>query len=277
MMNQTIYLNGQYVPAEKALLPVADRGFRFGDGVFETIAVYNGRPYQLELHLARLKSGLSAVKIKTDSALHKQIVELIKKNHITEGFVRIAISRGVGSHGYLPADDNTPTVVIEAFTRHPLKMDSATLHLSSLRKIPSACLPMHHKLAQGLSSTLARMEAKEHGCIESLLLTTEGHVAEASSANIFWVKGRIIYTPHLSTGALAGTTRAAIIRLLDYKVEEVTQDLKTLENADEAFLTNTNWGVLPVTAFGDKQWSIGPVTKSLQTKYKEDIAAYVKA
>lgn len=275
MMNSYIYLNGKQVPAGEALLPVADRGFRFGDGVFETIAVHNGTPYQLELHLARLKSGLAAIRIETDDSLEKPIRDLIAKNKVVDGFVRVAISRGSGSKGYLPIG-NEPTIVIETMPRTP-GPESATLHLSAVRKIPLACLPVYHKLAQGLNSTLARMEAEEHGCFEALMLTTEGYVAEASSANIFWVKDGVLYTPHLSTGALAGTTRAAILRLMNFKVEEVSQKLDALEKADELFLTNVNWGVLPVTALGAREWPVGKLTKDLQATYKKDIAAYVKA
>lgn len=272
-MKPMIYFNGQFT--ENPTLNIADRGFRFGDGVFETITVHEGVPYQLELHLERLAVGLAAIRlsIPTPHTLPDAIRKLIAGNHVMSGFVRIAISRGVGSHGYLPADGNVPTIVMEAFTRHPLTMESAKLHLSAYAKIPLACLPVNHKLAQGLSSTLARLEAKEHGCNEALMLTVDGHVAEASSANIFWVKDRTLYTPSLATGALAGTTRAAVTRLT--KVTEGEYPLSALEAADEVFLTNTNWGVLPVASLGLKTWEHGEVTKEIQSLYRHDIAGYV--
>ncbi len=308
MMN-IIYLNGQYLPAEEALIPVMDRGFRFGDGVFETIRVQGGVLYQLEWHLERLQKGLSAIKI-TCNLQPATCNQLIQKNNFREGFLRIAISRGVGSVGYLPKPDIAPTIVIETLPLGSVP-ESASLYLSQFRKTSPSSLPTNYKLAQGMNSTLARMEAQEQGCFEALQLSVDtisqsidcemdkrdrasrpmardaivhrtiadesnNMLCEASSANLFWVKGDIIYTPSLTTGCLDGSTRAVLMRLM--KIEEIVAPLATLEAADEVFITNCAWGVLPVTCLKPQGWSwqIGARAKQLQKMLKTDMENYVQ-
>ena len=178
-----IYLNGQFLSAEQALIPVADRGFRFGDGVFETIRVYAGVAYQLEWHLERLQRGLTAIKIMC--GVRRAVCnQLIEKNNLQNGFLRIAISRGVGSQGYLPKADIKPTIVIETLPLGDVP-ESASLYLSQFRKTSPSSLPTNYKLAQGMNSTLARMEAQERGCFEALQLTPDDFVCVRLVAVIF--------------------------------------------------------------------------------------------
>ena len=269
-----IYFNGTFT--DNATIPINDRGFRFGDGIFETIAVYSGVPYQLDWHLYRLKAGLTAIKIVDAGLRHDDVLEVIKRNNITDGFVRIMISRGEGGMGYLPKPDSKPTFVIEAFPRTEPMQESATLFYSSYLKPTLQSLPTNFKLAQGLNSTLARIEAKEKGCFEALQMSSNGYLCEASSANIFWVKEGRIFTPALSTGCLMGSTRAALLRLA--KIEEVDDLVATLKTADEVFLTNTNWQILPVTELKPMgwKWKMGSVTAQLHEQLKTDIAEYVQ-
>lgn len=267
-----IYMNGQFLSAEQALIPVADRGFRFGDGVFETIRVYAGVAYQLEWHLERLQRGLTAIKI-VCGVQRAACNQLIEKNNLQNGFLRIAISRGVGSHGYLPQADIKPTIVMETLPLSDVP-ESASLYLSQFRKTSPSSLPTNYKLAQGMNSTLARMEAQEHGCFEALQLTPDDFVSEASSSNFFWVKDDVIYTPALEAGCLEGSTRAALMRLT--KIEEIMALPSGLESADEVFITNCAWGVLPVTSLKPQgwNWKIGKIAKQLQTALKHDIEQY---
>ena len=261
---------------DKAIISTADRGFRFGDGIFETIAVYSSVPYQLEWHLERLKAGLAAIKIANPNLKSADIVEIIKRNNITDGFVRIMISRGEGSQGYLPKPQIKPTVIIEAFPRKDPMPESATLFFSTYLKPSLKSLPVNFKLAQGLNSTLARLEAQEKGCFEALQMSSDGSVCEASSANIFWVKGDAIFTPALSTGCLMGSARAALLRLA--KIEEVTALVADIRTADEVFLTNANWQILPVIELKPMgwKWKIGKQTAQLHERLKADIANYVQ-
>lgn len=251
-----IILNDQLLTREEATISCADRGFRFGDGVFDTIALYDGILYQFALHMARLTDGLDALKIDLkDYDFYKHIKILINKLHVTDGFIRIQVSRGVGSAGYRPLPNTQPTIVIEFLPRHPAPRPPANLWLSSYCKPPASSYPVSIKTAQGLNSILALLEADGNGCDEALMLNASHQLCEAASGNLFWVKDKMLYTPALSTGCLAGTTREAVIRLSIYPVRECTATLDALQKADCVFLTNCNWLILPVATLKPQGWS----------------------
>ncbi|MES2984783.1 MAG: aminotransferase class IV [Pseudomonadota bacterium] len=244
MQNRILCLNGAFLPTREGVVPVADRGFRFGDGLFETIFLQAGTPYQWAFHLARLAQGLSALRITPPVVDWAAIArELIAKNAISDGFLRIAISRGSGSKGYLPTGDS-PTWVMEILDLADLPAAPARLWLSSLPRIPPACLPVNQKLAHGINSTLAVLEARDQGCDEALQLTLSGALCEAASANLFWVSNGALHTPALATGCLNGSTRAAILRLAP--VREVIADITALKTAEAVFITNCRLGIWPV-------------------------------
>lgn len=273
-----ICLNGSYLPAHEARLPVADRGFRFGDGLFESIHLIDGVPYQWELHLTRLDGGLSALRFPQFEANWQEATrEVIQRNHAREGTLRIAVSRGVGSRGYLPYDEISPNWVIEYLPPTPLPEGPLKLHLSSITRSPLSALPVNHKLAHGIGSTLALMEARDHGCDEAMMLSTEGKLCEAASANLFWIANQKLYTPALATGCLAGTTRAAILRLSG--AEEVLADSGVLHNADAIFISNTRLGAWPAvsTKFHVAESMSHPLFLNLLAQLQADRAAYAKA
>lgn len=272
-------LNGRFIRADRAAVPLADRGFRFGDGVFETIHIHKGIPYQWEIHMARLMAGLGALSI-TPPDIHwpYYAASVIKKNKATEGFLRIAVSRGVGSRGYLPHPPGMPaTWSIEYLP--PLAPPDApyTLWLSTITKIPSPCLPTQHKLAQGVNQTLATLEAQRNHCDEALQLDVGGFISETASANVFWIKGGECYTPDLTTGCLAGTTRDAVLRLSPSPIRIVSVGLDALETADAVFITNARLGVFPVAAIQPMGWQYNathPFIRELQKRLERDRAKY---
>lgn len=248
--NYFAYVNGRTLPQTDASLTISDRGLKFGDGVYETIRVHNGQPYSWEKHMERLTISLNLLKINYSTEWLLSIcTNLINKNNITHGSLRIMITRGIGGAGYLPANKNECGIVVEAMPLPKKPEKPVGLWLSSWRKIPAQCLPAAAKTMQGLSSTLARMEAEENGCFEAVLLSTDGHICEGSSSNVFWVKNGRLYTPSLASGILAGTTRDSIIELWPGGVSEGLFPLSDLENADEIFVTNVNWTALPVSRF----------------------------
>lgn len=267
-------INGKTVPAAKARIPVQDRGFRYGDGVFETVAVHHDAPYRLDWHLKRLARGLAAVRISfaTDT-LEKQCRALIKKNHLREGLLRIQVTRGSGGHGYLPAKETKPLYVIETLPPPDIPKKPVTLWLSSYRRISPDALPVRYKLCQGLNQTLARLEAKENGCFEALMLNARGEICEAASANIFWVKNNTLYTPSLACGAMEGSMRAAIMKLSPCPVRQVRATLKILAKAEAVFLTNAAWKVLPVAGLepAGLRWDSGRQAALFGRLIKADI------
>ncbi|MDE3060903.1 MAG: aminotransferase class IV family protein [Pseudomonadota bacterium] len=239
-------VNGRLVPAEEACISIQDRGFRYGDGVFETISVHAGRPYQLDWHLARLRAGLSAIRIDFDvEGLRPHCRLLLEKNALRDGLLRIQVTRGTGSRGYLPMPSQA-SFAIETVPLPDIPRTPVALWLSEHKKISPRALPVRYKLCQGLNSTLARLEAADHDCADALMLNEQGHVCETSSGNIFWLKDGVLYTPALSCSVLEGSTRAAIMRLSDYPVQEVEAGLEALLAAEAVFITNVVWEAMAV-------------------------------
>lgn len=268
-------LNGSFLRADRAAIPLADRGFRFGDGVFETIFIHRGVPYQWELHMERLASGLAALSIAPpDISWQYYARTLIKRNKATEGFLRIAVSRGVGSRGYLPHPPGMPaTWAIEYLPPLDAPDKPYNLWLSTLNKIPPQCLPTRHKLAQGLSSTLAAIEAQKNDCDDALQITIDGIISETSSANIFWISGKDCFTPSFDTGCLAGTTRDAVLRTGAIPIHMVEAGLSELERADAIFITNTRLSIHPIASIQPMGWrynSRHPLIQQLQLRLKHD-------
>jgi branched-subunit amino acid aminotransferase/4-amino-4-deoxychorismate lyase len=272
-------INGQFVPASEATVSVTDRGFRFGDGVFETVRVVDAVPHQWELHLARLNAGLAALRITAPEVDWMGVArDLIHKNNATSGFLRIAVSRGVGSRGYMPNADIQATWVMEIIPSAALPEEPLSLWLSTITRPPLSSLPANHKLAHGIGSTLALLEARDHGCDEALMLTHDGKLSECASGNIFWISGNQIFTPALSTACLAGTTRDAVMRLSPIRVEEVVADISALTNADAAFISNTRLGVWPIATLApiSKNFdSAHPMIHELNQRLDADRAKYV--
>lgn len=264
-------VNGGLHPVEEARVSIRDRGFRFGDGVFETIALHNGVPYQFAWHMARLSRGLEALKIGFDPATLQPLCRrLLHRNAARAGALRIQITRGEGSRGYLPEGGGAPTVVIETSPPPPPPPESATLWLSGHRKISPRALPVSVKLCQGVNATLARLEAQSHGCFEALMLNERGQPCEAGSANLFWARENRLYTPPLSCGLLEGSTRAALLRLCEVTEAETT--LEELQQADALLLTASSYGVLAAGALQPQghHWPDRALALRLQRRLMED-------
>jgi branched-subunit amino acid aminotransferase/4-amino-4-deoxychorismate lyase len=266
-----VYVNGTFCPQEDARVPADDRGFRFGDGVFETLSIHHGKPYQLAFHLQRLRGGLAALGIPEPECDWEALIgEAITRNTITTGMIRIAISRGSGSHGYRPAVTTPPCVVITATPAKELPVsDPVRLFIAQTRRIPLACLPVNYKLAQGVNNVLALAEDASYD--NALMLTVDGMLCECASANLFWIRGDEIFTPPLSTGCLDGATRHAVIRL--HPVREVVAEPQTLSDADAVFITNSRSGIAPVVEIKDLgHWpQTHPLITELQKRYRADI------
>lgn len=246
------YVKGNWVEESQARISIDERGFRFGDGVFESIAVRQGQARHLSLHLQRLSEGLIALKIPTPAEnLTLLCEELITRNSsVANGFalLRLSVSRGIGSRGYLPLVTTAPTVTAQ-LTPLPA-MDNlapAKLWLSEITKPSLASLPVQHKLMQGVNSTLARIEAAEQGCEEALLLNDAGEICEASSANIFWRDSAgIIHTPALECGLLAGINRRLLLAYWGDKVKEGRYTLEDLRHAQSVIISNAITGARAV-------------------------------
>ncbi|HLD76511.1 MAG TPA: aminotransferase class IV [Rickettsiales bacterium] len=244
MDNYTL-INKKIILSQDAKISVAQRCCRFGDGIFETIKIVNGKIYDYKAHKARLDFGLQALQIKVDiSYLPEKLMELITKNAIKDGVLRLFVSRGEGSLGYLPKDDIEALIVAEISTNHKISSNRIRLGISKIRLQKRPNFLQKCKTMQGLNYILAKIAAKKIGNFDDILLNEKNYIAECSSYNIFWIKNNKIFTPSMKCDILPGIIRQKIIK--KFKVNLVTAKLQSLQNADEVFITNSNFLVLNV-------------------------------
>lgn len=270
-----ILLNGRLLQAENALVSTRDRGFRYGDGIFETLRVVGGVPWRFAWHKNRLAGGLSAIRIEYDlSTLETQCLHLLTANRVQDGLLRIQITRGEGGRGYLP-EPCEPTCLMEIFPLPPVPKESVRLWLSDRRRPTAEMLPTRYKLCQGLNSTLARMEAADHGCFDALQLSASGELCETSSANLFWLKEGILYTPSLACDVTEGAVRDAILSCGLYPVQEARVGIAELKNAEAVFVTNISWLALPVASLDPTgfHWNSAPTTAEISQRLQKMMTA----
>lgn len=280
-----VYLNGDFLPAEEARVSIFDRGFLYGDGIYETIRVYAGRVFKLDEHLARLERSAQMIdmSLPLERADFSEAVETcIKLNELRDALVRISVTRGEASvPGLDPAlVAGPPTVVIvaRAFEPYPasLYQEGIQAAVVSIRRNPPEALNPAIKSNNFLNNILAKMEALKAGADEAIMLNTQGYVAEGTTTNVFWVKDRTLFTPPLEAGILDGVTRSVVLniaqRLLGYRAFEVLRGRDALEEADEVFVTSTSYEVMPVTRIDGKpvgDGRAGPVSLEILAKFRE--------
>ena len=275
-----VFLNGRFVPEGQALVSVFDRSFLYGDGLFETMLVRNERPFRWGQHMERLGHGAEFLKLKlpfTASAFQVSAEQLIAQNRMRDGLMRVTVSRGVGLRGYSPKGADQPTVVMslhpfpDGWTEAQARERSWKLMTASFR------LPANERVAQfktcnKLSQILARAEADAAGADEALLLNTDGFVVEGSSSNLFWIEDRVVCTPPVPSGILAGVTRAVVLELcskLQLQAREACANPEQLKRADGVFVSLSSMGVVPAESLDGSQVRSSPVVEKLRAAYEE--------
>lgn len=243
------YINSKLCDEKLASISINERGFMFGDGIFESCHIRSYQILDFKQHKERLEQGLKALKIETDiTDLEKKSQLIIKKNNIENGILRISISRGLGSKGYLPSYESEALTVIQTKipTPPPAKI---RLGIAKNIKLSSCSNLAQHKTMNSLNYILAKIEAQENNVFDSILLNDKGFICETSSANIFWVKGNKIYTPQHSCGLVLGTKRQKIIEIIsqntDFELIAGQFTIDDLKDCQELFLTNSNILILP--------------------------------
>lgn len=251
-----IFLDGKYVEESEAKVSVFDHGLLYGDGVFEGIRVYSGKIFRLEQHLDRLNASAKAIMLQvpmTKQALTEACCETCRQNKITDGYIRLVVTRGVGYLGLNPFKCKSPTVFIIAATieLYPEEVYRKGLNLvtaGTVRTSPAALSPAIKSLNY-LNNIMAKIEAVNAGANEALMLNAEGHVAECTGDNVFIVRGGKVETPPVSAGALIGITRGVVMELagkLGIAAKESNMTRYDLMTADECFLTGTAAEIVPV-------------------------------
>ena len=280
-----VYLNDQFVEDDQARVSVFDRGFLFGDGVFETIRVYDSRLLFLNRHLQRLRQSCEwlGLSLPTSQPNWETLLqELIERNNLSHSMIRITLSRGVGGLGPDPFGCSNSTVVIFPRPIPQLTEDEkkcgVSLTIVETRRQPSCALPSQVKSLNYLNNILAKQEARTAQTFDGLLLNTEGFLAEATTSNFFFVKDQQLCTPSLQCGILPGITREIVLGLVKKEgigLQEGAFRPEDLWGANEAFLTNTGFGVLPVNTIETRplasSWERS-MTKTIQRLYEKLIA-----
>lgn len=274
-----VYIDGKYVPKSEAKISVFDHGLLYGDGVFEGIRSYEGRVFRLDKHLTRLYESAKSIDLQiplSPEALRTAILETLRQNELIDAYVRVVVTRGIGTLGLTPASCPTPTVIIITDYLKPLfeGVNVKAVVSSTRRNAVTALNPMIKSLNY-LNNVLARIEAIKADVDEAIMLNQNGTVSEGTGDNVFIVKDGEIVTPPPTAGILLGVTREAVIALAREEgitVKEKDFTVHELYNADEAFLSGTAAEIVPLVEVDGKQvgtGDVGPITSTLITKFKQ--------
>jgi branched-chain amino acid aminotransferase len=279
-----IYLDGKFVDAADAKISVFDHGLLYGDGIFEGIRLYQGNIFRLEEHLERLWYSAKAILLNIPISrpeMAAAVCEACRQNGLRDGYIRLVVTRGVGDLGLSPWLCPKPSIVIIAdkIALYPPEYYSSGLSIVTVptRRMSAAALPPMVKSLNYLNNILAKIEARNAGALEAIMLNEAGFVAECTGDNVFIVhKGRLL-TPAAQQGALKGITRDTIFSIaqhLGIPLEEHELTRYDLWNADECFLTGTAAEVIPVVKLDGREigdGKPGPVTGRALTEYRKRV------
>ncbi len=278
------YVNDRLVPAEEAKISVLDRGFVYGDGIFETLLVRNGAVFRLREHLERLAESAKIVRIEmpwSGDELEEKVYEVVRANGMDQAAMRVNVSRGVGSWRLTTKGADHPTLVISMYPLPDYPADTYTrgwpVIVSREVTVMDPVIPGRAKTSNRINLILAKREAEERGAAEAILLNMSGHLTEGTSTNLFFGSGGKLCTPALEEGILWGITRDIVIRIgrdLGFEVVEGEFHPGDLESADEAFLSFTTAGVVPISevdgnAIGKE--TAGSMTRSIIERYERQL------
>lgn len=285
-MDKWVFLNGEFTPSEKASVSIYDHGFLYGDGAFEGIRAYHGQAFKLKEHVARLYMAMKSLWIELpygQEQFASNIDKLLEMNEVTDGYIRVTVSRGV-SLGLDPRNIKTqPTVVIstDRLSLYPQSMyDDGLMVVTVATRVanPQVLEPRIKSTGKYVANIQAKLEANQVGAGEGLMLTENGHVAECTGDNIFFGKNGVVYTPAAHLGILEGITRQTAMDLLVELGIKVVDGIYTrfdLYGADECFLTGTAAEVIPMVKLDGRpigDGKPGPITKKLIAAFHAYVA-----
>lgn len=285
-MDKWVFLNGEFTPSENAHVSIYDHGFLYGDGAFEGIRAYHGKAFKLKEHVARLYMAMKSLWIELPYGQDKfaaNIEKLLEMNGVTDGYIRVTVSRGV-SLGLDPRNIKTePTVVVstDKLSLYPQSMyDEGLLVVTVATRVanPQVLEPRIKSTGKYVANIQAKLEANQVGAGEGLMLTENGYVAECTGDNIFFAKNGVVYTPAAHLGILEGITRQTAMELLGDLGIKVLEGIYTrfdLYGADECFLTGTAAEVIPMVRLDGRpiaDGKPGAITKKLIVAFHEYVA-----
>ena len=275
-----VFLNGQFVTEGHAVVSINDRGFMYGDGLFETMRVFNGKPFRMAQHLERMVRGADFLRIKlpfTPKELQQFAAQLVEKNQMPDSVLRVTLTRGPGERGYTPKGAETPTMVMTLHPAPPLDPNSPPQWslITSAYRIPASDPLSSFKTTNKLVSIMARTEAVEKGADEALITNTNGEVAETAGANLFWVYNNKICTTPTGRGVLPGLTRAVVLEICQVLALPTNKRVikpEALKNAEGIFLTQSALGVVTIRSLNGEQVPQSPLVEKIHRAYCEMLA-----
>ncbi|MDQ1146985.1 4-amino-4-deoxychorismate lyase [Bacillus sp. SORGH_AS 510] len=255
-----IYLNGHFINKEDAKISPFDHGFLYGIGLFETFRVYDGHPFLLDDHLERLNQGLAEILIQqqyTRKEINNILQELLEKNQLTNAYIRLNVSAGLGEVGLQVEPYLQPNMIIFPKPLPPSGglIEKKAVLLKVKRNSPEGNqrLKSHHYL----NNVLAKREIGDFPDVEGIFLSEQGYLAEGIVSNLFWIKGNVLYSPSLHTGILNGITRQFVIKLgwkNNLQIREGHYSVEEALEADEMFVTNSIQEIVPITSFEGRNY-----------------------
>ena len=277
-----VYIDGKFYPKAEAKISVFDHGFLYGDGIFEGIRLYKGCVFRLDEHLERLEMSAKALCINmpwTRKEISDIVCESCRRNKLTDGYIRLVVSRGFGDLGLSPKNCPTPSIICiaDSIKLYPEELYTTGMKIitAPTRRVSPAALPPMIKSLNYLNNILAKMEAQQHGFHECLMLNEQGYVSECTGDNVFLIhKGKLI-TPASHAGALVGITRQVAIEVaqaLNIPVVETNITRYDVWNADECFLTGTAAEVIPVIEVDARTIGTGkpgPLTAKILAEFRK--------
>jgi branched-chain amino acid aminotransferase len=274
-----IWMNGRITAPDEARVSVFDHGLLYGDGVFEGIRFYSGRPFRLEAHLARLERSASAIALELPhrrAALEGAIAAVIGQAGTGGGYIRLIVTRGTGALGLDPRSCGAPTTIVLAA---PLRVferadEGVAVIVASTRQAAPDVVDARIKSLNYMNRLLAKLEANRAGADEAFLLNAQGHLAEGTTDNAFLVRDGVLLTPPASDGALEGITRQAVLGIagsLGIPAREASLGTYDLRTADEAFLVGTAAELVAIRSIDGRPVPScpGPVFKRIVPAFEE--------
>jgi branched-chain amino acid aminotransferase len=279
-----IYLDGRFVDEADAKVSVFDHGLLYGDGIFEGIRLYGGNVFRLDEHLERFEYSAKAILL--DLPLTRQqwsdaVCETCRVNGLKDGYIRLVVTRGVGDLGLAPWLCAKPSyfIIASKISLYPAEHYEKGLSIVTVptRRIGPASLPATIKSLNYLNNILGKIEARQFGALEAIMLNDQGYVAEATADNVFIVHKGELLTPSASQGALNGVTRSAIRDIakdLSLPFREANLTRYDLWCSDECFLTGSGAEVIPVVKLDGRTIGDGvpgPITKKVLGEFRKRV------
>jgi len=281
-----IYIDGKYYDRGEAMISVFDHGLLYGDGVFEGIRIYNGKVFKLKEHVERLYQSAKAILLDIPinrTEMENAVLDAVHENAKKDGYIRLVVTRGEGPLGLDPAQCTKPSVIIivgdiQLYPQEYYEKGIAVVTAAS-RRMPADSLDPRVKSLNYLNNIMAKVEAKQSGCLEAVLLNHQGYVTECTADNIFIVKDGTLLTPAPHYGALDGITRMTVMNIAlscGITSRETALTRYDLYTADECFMTGTGAEIMPVTKIDGRligSGEPGPATKSLIEEFRKVVGS----